>query len=86
MIVGILKEPPIETRVTLLPEGVAQLIKKGITVFVESGAGQQASASDADYEKAGAKISSAQQVIDNSEVILCIHLPPPHYNWQHQKS
>jgi alanine dehydrogenase len=56
MVVGILKEPQQETRVSLLPEGVAQLTKKGITVLVEPGAGIRASASDEDYEKAGARI------------------------------
>jgi len=75
MIVGILKEPEIETRVTLLPEGVAQLIKKGFTVYVESGAGLKASAADADYQKAGAKIVSAQELIHAGEVILSIHPP-----------
>jgi NAD(P) transhydrogenase subunit alpha len=79
MIVGILKEPDIETRVTLLPEGVAQLIKKGFVVYVESGAGLKASAADGDYEKAGAKIVSAQELINSSEVILSIHPPASTY-------
>ena len=48
MIVGILKEPLSETRVSLLPEAVAQLVKKGIVVVVESGAGLKAAASDSD--------------------------------------
>jgi NAD(P) transhydrogenase subunit alpha len=51
MIVGILKEPSFETRVSLLPEAVAQLTKKGISVLVERGAGEKASALDADFEK-----------------------------------
>ncbi len=77
MIVGILKEPSFETRVTLLPEGVAQLTKKGIVVQVESGAGSKASATDSDYEKAGARIFSAEEVVQNCEVILCMHAPSP---------
>src|SRR6187551_3388772 len=75
MTVGILKEPSPETRVSLLPEAVAQLTKKGITVLVETGAGVKASATDADYEKAGAKVSSAQEIVSSSEVILSIHQP-----------
>jgi len=75
MIAGILKEPNQESRVSLLPEGVSQLIKKGHTIVVESGAGAKASASDSDYEKAGATISSAESVVAASEVILCIHQP-----------
>jgi NAD(P) transhydrogenase subunit alpha len=75
MIVGILKEPQTETRVSLLPEGVSQLIKKQIMVVVESGAGLKAFASDADYEKAGAKVISQQEVISSSDVILSIYQP-----------
>ncbi|MBO9684902.1 MAG: NAD(P)(+) transhydrogenase (Re/Si-specific) subunit alpha, partial [Flavisolibacter sp.] len=44
MTVGILKEPSHETRVSLLPEAVAQLTKKGITVLVETSAGVKAAA------------------------------------------
>lgn len=75
MTIGILKEPSPETRVSLLPEAVTQLTKKNITVLVEAGAGTKASASNTDYEKAGAKISSMQEVVSSSDVILCIHQP-----------
>lgn len=75
MIAGILKEPSLETRVSLLPEAVGILTKKGITVLIESGAGSGASASDTDYEKAGAKISSLQEIIASAEVVLSIQIP-----------
>ena len=75
MTVGILKEPGAEARVSLLPEAAGQLIKKGISVIVESGAGSKSSASDADYEKAGAKISSADDVVSSSDIILSIQHP-----------
>jgi NAD(P) transhydrogenase subunit alpha len=75
MIVGILKEPQLETRVSLLPEAVAQLTKKGIKVIVESDAGVNASASNADYQNAGATISSAQEVLNSADVVLSIHQP-----------
>ena len=75
MIVGILKEPLPETRVSLLPEAVAELIKKGIEVVVETRAGLKASASDNDYEKAGAKIVAAQEIISSSNIILSINNP-----------
>lgn len=75
MIAGILKEPSLETRVSLLPEAVGILTKKGITVLVESGAGSGASAPDADYEKAGAKISSLQEILSSAEVVLSIQIP-----------
>lgn len=73
MIVGILKEPEIEARVSLLPEGVAQLTKKQITVLVQQGAGVQAAATDADYEAAGASVTSAENVLSNSNIVLAIH-------------
>ncbi|HVF95669.1 MAG TPA: hypothetical protein VM871_00025, partial [Flavisolibacter sp.] len=75
MIVGILKEPTYETRVSLLPEGVAALTKKGIQVQVESGAGIRSSATDTDYVKGGATIASVNEVIAGSDVLLSIHPP-----------
>jgi NAD(P) transhydrogenase subunit alpha len=75
MIVGILKEPGEESRVSLLPEAVATLVKKGITVLIEAGAGTKAFASDADYQKVGAQIVSAQEVVAQSNILLAIHQP-----------
>lgn len=77
MIVGVLKEPLSETRVSLLPEAVAALTKKSITVFVESEAGIKSSATNADYEKAGATILSRNEVVTQSEVLLSIQPPNP---------
>jgi H+-translocating NAD(P) transhydrogenase subunit alpha len=75
MIVGLLKEPAHETRVSLLPEGVAQLRKKGIEVLVENGAGIKASASDEDYKSAGAGLVSAAELVEKADIILSIHHP-----------
>ena len=75
MIVGVLSEPQTETRVSLLPESVAALAKKGISVLVESNAGAKASATDSDYEKAGAKIASTADITQQSDVILSINAP-----------
>lgn len=75
MIVGVLKERPPETRVSLLPEAVAALTKKGISVLVEQEAGLTASASDADYEKAGATLTTAGELVFRADVILSIHAP-----------
>jgi NAD(P) transhydrogenase subunit alpha len=80
MIVGILKEPQTETRVSLLPEAVAALTKKGISVLIESDAGTKSSATNADYEKAGAKVTNAQDLIAGSDVILSIHQPDAQYS------
>lgn len=75
MTVGLLKEPAHETRVSLLAEAVAALTKKGIQVQVESGAGDNAFCSNADYEKAGASIQSRENVIAAADVLLSIHRP-----------
>lgn len=73
MTIGILKEPSAETRVSLLPEAVATLIKKGITVQIEQGAGEKAFSSDDDYAKTGAHIKSRQEVLQTSDIVLAIH-------------
>jgi H+-translocating NAD(P) transhydrogenase subunit alpha len=75
MTIGVLKEPSGETRVSLLPEAVAGLTKKGIKIIVERGAGFGASATDPDYEKAGASIASAEETVQQADILLSIHQP-----------
>lgn len=75
MTIGLLKEPAYETRVSLLPEAVATLTKKGVTVIVENNAGEKAFASDAEYLAAGAQTKTRQQIISEAEIILVIHAP-----------
>jgi H+-translocating NAD(P) transhydrogenase subunit alpha len=75
MTIGVLKEPSDETRVSLLAEAVATLTKRGITVWVENGAGEKAFCSNEEYEKAGALIKSREEVLASSQVVLTIHPP-----------
>jgi H+-translocating NAD(P) transhydrogenase subunit alpha len=75
MTIGILKEPAHETRVSLLAEAVSTLTKKNITVFVESGAGDNAFCSNHEYEKAGAQIKTAEEILNLSDIVLSIHYP-----------
>jgi NAD(P) transhydrogenase subunit alpha len=75
MVVGVLKEVSPETRVSLIAEGVAQLTKKQIKVWVESGAGLNAYCSDDDYRAAGAEIKSSQEIADQADIVLSIHAP-----------
>jgi NAD(P) transhydrogenase subunit alpha len=75
MTIGLLKEPAPETRVSLLAEAVAALTKKGIDVLVESGAGEQAFCDNAEYEKAGGRISQAAEIYSTADIILSIHAP-----------
>ena len=75
MIVGVLKEAGPETRVSLIAEGAAQLVKKNISVWIESGAGMNAYCSDDDYRAVGAEIKSTAEISASADVILSIHAP-----------
>ncbi len=75
MTIGVLKEPSFETRVSLLPEAVAALVKKSVTVIVEKNAGEKAFYSDADYIQAGATITEAESVLQQSDIVLSIQTP-----------
>lgn len=73
--IGVLKEPAAESRVSLLPEAVAALVKKGHRLLVEAQAGAKAFGSDDAYRQAGAEIVSRRQVIEGARAILSIHMP-----------
>jgi H+-translocating NAD(P) transhydrogenase subunit alpha len=73
MTIGVFKEPTHETRVSVLAEAVAVLVKKGITVLIEKAAGEKAFCNDVEYEKAGAKITSREEIVKSADIILCIH-------------
>ena len=75
MTIGVLKEPVHETRVSLLPEAVSTLTKKGITVLAENAAGEKAFAGNVDYEQAGAQIKEKKDVLKSSDIILSMHQP-----------
>lgn len=74
MNIGVLTEPAPETRVSLLPEHVAALVKKGHQVMVQTEAGHKSFAFDEMYKEAGAKLGTRQEVLQNSELIFSIHL------------
>ena len=54
--IAVVREPRTETRVALVPDAVAKLVKAGHVVIVESGAGERADFDDADYTEAGARV------------------------------
>jgi NAD(P) transhydrogenase subunit alpha len=65
-----------ERRVALIPDTVAKLVKQGLEVWVEAGAGEQAFFSDADYEAAGAKIiSDSAQLWSEADILLKVSPP-----------
>ena len=76
MIVGVLRETePGERRVALVPDGVKALVKAGLDVRVEAGAGTAAGFADAEYEAAGAKVEPAAAIQGAAAAILKIQPP-----------
>jgi len=73
MIIGVLKEPTPETRVSLLPEHIATLTKWNCTVSVETGAGALSFANDEKYTEAGAKVLARNEVLQNADILLSIN-------------
>jgi len=72
MIIGVLKEHAPETRVSLVPEVVAALVKMNVTVWIEQGAGGTSFYSDQSYISAGAEVKDAQQVRSSADILLTI--------------
>ena len=77
MIAAILKETIVgETRVAATPKTILELIDSGLTVYVESGAGNESCFSDQDYIKAGAQIKeNAKSTLNGANLILKV-VPP----------
>jgi len=77
MIVAIPKEIiPNEKRVAALPATVKELIKTGIDVLIESGAGQKSFFADAQYQAAGAKIEqNTKKLYSKADLTLKVNHP-----------
>jgi H+-translocating NAD(P) transhydrogenase subunit alpha len=72
MKIGVPREvTPGERRVALVPESVARLVKSGVEVAMERGAGVQANFPDDLYEKAGATFADAW----NADVVVKVQKP-----------
>src|SRR6201993_3006431 len=81
MRVAVLRETlPGEARVALVPESVKKLIAAKNEVWIESAAGEAAGVNDADYEAAGAKITSDRtQLLPVADVLVAVQRPSPSY-------
>lgn len=75
MIAGILRESGSEQRVALLPGETSALIRMGLKVLVEEGAGDGACASDEEYSAAGASPASRGEVITGADLLLTVNPP-----------
>jgi NAD(P) transhydrogenase subunit alpha len=70
---------PGETRVSLVPETVAKLVKSGFHVAVESGAGLAASYPDESYSQAGAAITrETRDLYAAAEMVVKVREPIAH--------
>ena len=77
MRVAVLKETrSAENRVALVPLGVKSLGKRGLTVTVQTGAGETSGVSDLMYRDAGAEIAaSARETLEDAKLILVVNPP-----------
>ncbi|MBD2439924.1 Re/Si-specific NAD(P)(+) transhydrogenase subunit alpha [Nostoc sp. FACHB-110] len=65
-----------ERRVALNPDSVARLIKQGLEIWVEKGAGERSFFSDSAYEAVGAKIiSDTDQLWNQADILLKVSPP-----------
>ena len=77
MTVGVVKETlPGERRVALIPAALAPLLKAGVQVIVEPGAGAEAGFPDAAYVEKGARIAQSRaEVFASADVVLQVRTP-----------
>ena len=67
-----------ENRVSMVPNSVAELVKRGHQVLVQRGAGEGASFSDAQYQAAGATlVESAEAVFAEADLVVKVKEPQP---------
>jgi alanine dehydrogenase len=67
-----------EGRVSMQPDGVAELVHNGHEVIVESGAGLGAGFEDGEYEKAGARlVDGPDEVFASADLIVKVKEPIP---------
>jgi len=75
--IAIPKESTIgETRVTMIPSNVDQLVKLGAEIEIESGLGEKIGITDDEYSKAGAKINNDRKaLLASADIVLKIRKP-----------
>ncbi|NNN18008.1 MAG: Re/Si-specific NAD(P)(+) transhydrogenase subunit alpha [Thermoplasmata archaeon] len=74
--IGVPKETaPGERRVALVPEVVKRLVKSGVEIAIENGAGVSSGYPDASYSDAGAQVTSERGIIFRSNILLKVQAP-----------
>ena len=65
-----------EFRVAITPAGVAELVRRGHEVIIQSGAGDGSAIADRDFKAAGAEmINTAEQVWAEADLLLKVKEP-----------
>jgi alanine dehydrogenase len=79
LVVGVPRELKAEEhRVALTPDGVRELLHRGVTVLVEAGAGEDSAIPDDDYARAGARIvPDAADVWAGADMVCKVKEPLP---------
>jgi alanine dehydrogenase len=78
-VIGVPKEiKDMEGRVSMQPDGVAELVHHGHEVMVQAGAGDSAGFSDQEYGEAGARVvDEAGEVFEAADLIVKVKEPVP---------
>jgi H+-translocating NAD(P) transhydrogenase subunit alpha len=70
------KESASEPRVSMLPQNVEKLVKKGAKITIESGLGKALGISDNDFKKAGASIEkNRKKLLAHGDIVLRLRKP-----------
>ena len=76
VVFGVLNETSeTESRVALTPDIVTRLKRSGVSSIIEAGAGIAAEYTDEDYEKAGAKVTSRDEVLAQADALGFVDRP-----------
>ena len=78
-VIGVPKEiKDMEGRVSMQPDGVAELVHHGNEVYVQAGAGEGAGFSDGEYDEAGARLADGpDEVFETADLIVKVKEPVP---------
>lgn len=78
MRVGVPRETtPGETRVAVIPAGLSALIKSGLQVTIEEGAGTAAGFTDDAYRSQGAEVLPRAALLKTADILLMVRATPP---------
>ncbi|MBX9779200.1 MAG: NAD(P) transhydrogenase subunit alpha [Chitinophagaceae bacterium] len=70
MIIGILKEIAGDKRVAMLPDQAGILVKSGVEVWVEAGAGAASFATDEQYLAKGMKVTTSADIFSHAAILI----------------